>query len=89
MEPEQFLQLMTGITEVKTEQSALRRELLGNGQPGRIQIIEKKLAEVDETAESLQTSATSLRWKLGSISAFSGAAVATGIQLCLKHFMHS
>jgi hypothetical protein len=88
MEPEQFLQLMTAITEVKTEQYAMRRELLGNGQPGRVQIIEKKLAEVETTAEGLQTGAAGLRWKLGTISAVGGSLLAILLQWFVKHFTH-
>jgi len=45
MEAEQYAAIISGITEVKAEQAAQRRELLGNGQPGRIQIIESGMKE--------------------------------------------
>jgi hypothetical protein len=43
MDAKQFATIMAGITEVKTKQDDMRRELLGNGQPGRIQILEDRV----------------------------------------------
>jgi hypothetical protein len=89
MEPEQFLQLMTGITEVKTEQAAMRRELLGNGQPGRIQILEAKVSKVELSAELLKNEAGGIRWKLGTVSALAGSAMAVVVQWLARHFFHT
>lgn len=89
MEPEQFVQLMTGITEVKTEQLALRRELLGNGQPGRIQILESKVGSAELKVELLQSDSSGLRWKLGTMSTVAGALLAVIAQWFLKHFLHT
>lgn len=43
MDAKQFATIMAGITEVKTKQDDMRRELLGNGQPGRIQLLEDRV----------------------------------------------
>lgn len=43
MDQTQFGQLMHEVGEIKTEQQNLRRELLGNGQPGRIQMLENRV----------------------------------------------
>jgi hypothetical protein len=89
VESNQFLQLMTEITEVRTEQTAMRRELLGNGQPGRIQITERKISEVELTAELSKSNAGTLRWKLGTLSALAGTILAVVVQWLAKHFFHT
>jgi hypothetical protein len=89
MDSEQFGQLMSGITRVETEQCALRRELLGNGQPGRIQILEGKISTVEKTADVLQADAGKLRWKLGTLSAVAGSVLAVAVQWFVKHFLHT
>ena len=44
MNANQFGELMLAIGRVETEQKNLRQELLGNGQPGRIQNLEKQVS---------------------------------------------
>jgi hypothetical protein len=43
MNADQFAQIMAGISRVETRQADMQRELLGNGQPGRIQILEDRV----------------------------------------------
>jgi hypothetical protein len=88
MDSEQFAQIMSGITQINTQQADLRRELLGNGQPGRIQILESEMEKVKTTAADLQKEAAGLRWRLGTMSAAAGAALSVGIQWALKHILH-
>ncbi len=38
-------EIREALGRIETEQRAIRRELLGNGQPGRIQMIETKVSE--------------------------------------------
>jgi len=54
MDAEQYAAIMTGIEAVKVEQAAQRRELLGNGQPGRIQLIEASVEKHEEKIEAVE-----------------------------------
>jgi len=89
MEPDQFLKLMEGIVEIRTEQANLRRELLGNGQPGRIQILEGRVTEVKDKADELESSAAGLRWKVSSISAAGSAGLMFFGQWLFKKIIHT
>jgi len=88
MDSEQFAQIMTGITEVKTEQANFRRELLGNGQPGRIQLIETDVESLKSGQGELEKSAAVTVWKLGTLSAGAGSVLALGAQWLGKLLFH-
>ena len=44
MNANQFGELMLAVGRIETEQKNLRQELLGNGQPGRIQNLEERVS---------------------------------------------
>jgi len=46
-------QVIAGMASIKREQENLRRDLLGNGQPGRIQINEAKQIELEKRHNKL------------------------------------
>jgi len=69
MNDAQYTAIITQLSAIQTEQEAFRRELLGNGQPGRIQRIESDLKELED-------SRVRLAWKLGSITG-GGAVILT------------
>ena len=89
MDTEQFGQLMSSIGEVKNEQVSLRRELLGNGQPGRIQVIETDISDLKLEQGSLRTAAAVTVWKFGTLSALAGSAVTLGAQWLGRHIFHA
>ena len=88
MDSEQFGEIMSGITRVETEQKNLRRELLGNGQPGRIQVIESDFETLRIRQGTLEKSAAVTVWKLGTLSAVAGASLTVTAQWLAKHLFH-
>jgi hypothetical protein len=54
MDTEQYGALMKAIGEIQNEQAAQRRELLGNGQPGRVQLIEASVSELDKRVRATE-----------------------------------
>ena len=88
MDSEQFVEIMSGISRVETEQQSLRRELLGNGQPGRIQKIELDFENIRIRQGALEKSAAVTVWKLGTLSAVAGASLTVTAQWLAKHLFH-
>ena len=78
MDNEQFGQLMSSIAEVKTETISLRRELLGNGQPGRIQLLE---ADVSECQDAISRQGKKFAWYAGASTALGFVVTTVGSYL--------
>jgi len=88
MDADQFAQIMSGITEVRTEQTNFRRELLGNGQPGRIQVIETDIENLKTEQNKIKTDAAVTVWKFGTMSATAGAALTIAAQWVGRKLFH-
>lgn len=84
MDSEQYDSVIKGLTRIESEQQSFRRELLGNGQPGRIQIMELDIKDVQGKASVLDKESGVLQWKLGTMSAIAGAILATAIQYAIR-----
>ena len=58
----------------------MHTRLFGNGQPGVLQMLHEADKSVDIRVSKLETTSAVTAWKLGTMSAFAGAALATGVQ---------
>lgn len=88
MDTEQFAEIMAGLQSIKTDQQNFRKELLGNGQPGRIQIIESRIKDAETKQQQLDVRTASIIWKLGTLSAGAGTALTLVVQWLVRKVFH-
>lgn len=75
-----MLEIRADLAAIKTALDDLKRELLGNGQPGRIQRIETRLEPVERFVHQAQSCIRITAWLIGVAAVGGGAWIA--------HFFH-
>ena len=91
-----FIEMLAGLARLKADHDNFRKELLGNGQPGRIQLIEgdiedmktEDIANIKQKQQDLETATSITMWKLGTFSAAAGTILTFCGQWIFKKLIH-
>lgn len=83
----QITELIKELTATRTEMASFRTELLGNGQPGRIQRIEAAVASTQDEVKALELNNAETKGKHARLAGYISAGVSTIITAVFQYFL--
>lgn len=86
MTPQEYADLTASLAQIRATQDSLYRQLLGNGQPGRIQIIEKRLDDHSGRLKGLEDFKSQWLGKQQIVAAIAAAVMALAGQAIIHHW---